>query len=96
MHGLKVRPQPFGNRVKKYLHKAYHTAKDVLGAIDEGVQVAKTVHNIVSPVLVRHNRMSPQTKLNIDARAHDYDNIKQKVQATHNAGKALLKYSGEY
>ena len=40
--------------------------------------------------------MSPETKMRIDARTNDYDSIRRKVQATHNAGKALLRYAGEH
>jgi hypothetical protein len=93
---VKVKPQPWSHRIKRYAVKAYHTTKDVLGAIDDGVAAFKTVHDIVSPTLVRQQDMSPETKMRIDAKTNDYDSIKRKVQATHNAGKALLRYAGEH
>ena len=61
MH-IKNKPNHFINRVKKYAIKAYHTTKDIASAIDDGVNAFKTVHDIVSPSLVRQNYMSPQPK----------------------------------
>ena len=92
---FKQKPNHFLNRGKTYAIKAYHTTKDIESAIDDGVNAFKTVHDIVSPSLVGQNYMSPQTKVNIDTRTNDYDSIRRKVQATRNAGKALLKYTRE-
>ena len=95
MH-IKQKPNHFLNRVIIYAIKAYHTTKDIASMIDDGVSAFKTVHDIVSPSLVRQNIMSPETKLRMDTRTYDYDSIRRKVQASHNAGKALHKYAGEY
>ena len=65
---VKVKPQPWSHRIKRYAVTAYHTTKDVLGAIDDGVAAFKTVHDIVSPTLVRQQYMSPETKMRIDAK----------------------------
>ena len=93
---VKVKPQPWSDRIKNYAVKAYQTTKDVLGAIDDGVAAFKTVHDIVSPTLVRQQYMSSGTRMRNDAKTNDYDSIKRRVQATHNAGKALLRYGGEH
>ena len=34
---VKVKTQPWSHRIKRYAVKAYHTTKDALGAIDDGV-----------------------------------------------------------
>ena len=48
---VKVKPQPWSHRIKRYAVKAYHTTRDVLGAIDDGVAAFKSVHDIIKPTL---------------------------------------------
>ena len=71
----------FYNNTKKHLGNVYHHTKNILGHIDNGINVGKTIFSVIQPYLeeLGQNNINKHA---MKALTH-YDDLKKKVVDTH-------------